>query len=271
MSKAAAKLTESEEYLQRKMRKTEENLKSPSKKLIINTSAIDENGKSIKQHVGTFHIVGTDLYSETIRFRPLSALNKLIKMTKGKTKEGTDTWNYVNQTILFSNYGEVIYDAKGGTACGKVFGDARKALSPAQAEANNEKAKSFMYLFGLAQFPGEKEWHFVDLRVGGKRIMVISDAISNKNIGKTHFMSQFIYDMTCIAQAATIHPNLEMRLDQKAGIQDIASIIDYDNQISNYVEEHNSRIMATFKKYSTQAGAIVEDEEEINIDIGDDE
>lgn len=271
MSKAAAlKSTESEAYLKRKLRPQEEQLKSPAQKLIINTSAIDENGKSIKQHVGTFHIVGTDLYSETIRFRPLSTLNKLIKMTKGKTKEGADTWNYVNQTVLFNNYGEVIYDAKGGIACGKVFGDARKALSPDEFKANDAKAKSFMYLFGLALFPGEKEWQFVELRVGGKRIMVIGDAVSNKNIGKTHFMSQFIYDMECIAQKDTVHPDLQMTLDQRAGTQEISDILEYDSMISNYVEEHNNRIMVQFKKYSFQANSI-EEEDEISIDIGDEE
>lgn len=274
MSKTAKKLDDKsvEAYMNKKLRPQEDLLKSPTQKMIINTAPKDENGKNIKEHIGTFHITGTELYADTVKFRPLAVFNKLIKMTQTKDKEGAKKWNYVNQTVFFANYGEPMYDAKGGLACGKIFGDARLRMNPEQKEANNEKAKSFLYLFGLVQFPKTKEWHFVDFRVGGKRIIAVSDAINYKNIGKNHVMSQFIYDLVCVPEDESIHPSLSMTIDQKAGTQDVADILEYDNDISNYVEEHNERIMTQFKKYSAQADAVVhEDDEEETLDIGDDE
>lgn len=263
------KASVAEDYMKKKLRPAEETVKSPAQKMIINTSSVDENGKSIKQHVGTFHVLNTDLYSETIKIRPLAVYNKLIKMIKGKDSEGKEKWNYVNQTVFFNNYGETLYDAKGGLACGKVFGEERARLSKEAAEANNDKAKSYLYLFGLVQFPGSKEWQLVDLRVGGKRIMEISKAVSTATIGKGHFMSQFIFDLTCTSKAGTVHPDVTMTIDQKAGEQDVSNIIEYDNDIANYIESNNEYIMRMFNKYSTQAANITDDELMDELDLKD--
>jgi hypothetical protein len=272
MTKSTAKAidnTESDAYMKRKLRPAMEPIKSPTQKMIINVSPLDANGKSIKQHVGAFHILGTDLYAEEVQFRPLAVYNKLIKMVQSKNKEGGEVWNYLNQTVFFSNYGEVLYDEKGGIACGKVLGEARKKLSKDEAEANNKKAKSYLYLYGLVKFPNDKEWHLVDFRVGGKRLMVISDAVSSKAIGKDHFMSQFIYDLKCVPQAGSVHPELEMSTDGK--VHDIADILHYDNEITNFIDESNGRIMAKFNKYSKQQNEMTSDDDEETLEIGDDE
>lgn len=263
MSKTAKKQDSkaAEEYLAKKLKPAVEAVKSPTKKLIINTSPLDSEGNSIKQHMGSFHIMGTDLYAERIKFRPIAVYNKLIKMVQTKTKEGADKWSYVNETVYFINYSDVMYDIKGGYACGKLLGEARKNMNKDEAKANNDKAKTYLYLYGLAQFPGTKEWHLVDFRVGGKRIISISDAVSTKTIGKGHFMGQFIFDLACIPNRVSVHPDLDMSIDQRAGLQDVSDIMEYDTMITDFIEESNDRVIASFKKYNQQAqAAVVEDD-----------
>lgn len=271
MSKATAvkKSKEAEAYLAKKLRPEQEQLKSPTSKLVINVSPVDKEGNDTTAHIGKFHIEGTELYSKTIRFRPIHVANKLIKMTKTKNKDGSDRWNYINETVMFTNYSDPIYDAKGGFACGKLMGAARKELTEAEAKANNEKAKSFMFLFGLAQFPGSKEWHFVDFRVGGRRIMECSLAFSSATIGKMHHISEFIYDMNLKATSKGVHPDLSLTVDVE-DVQPVDEVIKYDTAINNYVDKHNERIMTLFNKYNKQQ-AVNSDDEYENLTIHDDE
>lgn len=272
MSKAVKKVDTKaeEEFLAKKLGPKQEALKSPTQKLIINVSTVDENGKNVAEHIGKFHVIGTDLYSDTIKFHPISTQNKLIKMTKTRGKDGVSTWNYVNETVFFSYYGDDLYDRRGGIACGKVFGDARKALSKEEAVANADKAKSFLYLFGLAYFPGREEPVLVDFRIGGKRITTVGDAFSSKTLGKGKHACQFMYDLNLKPNPeGGVHPILDVQVVSEIGV---SAIMPYDDSIKEYVDAHNARIMEQHTKYNSQqkAAEVVEDEDD-NIDIGDDE
>ena len=244
-------------------------LNSPTKRMLINVSPMDEKGKKAPQNIGTFHIVGTDLYSDTILFRPIAYYNKLMKVVQSKTMEGKEIWATVNETVFFTNYSDMLYDKKGGIACGKIFGEARKALSKAELDANNEKAKSFMFVFGLATFPDSDEQHFVDFRIGGKRIIEASNAFSSKTIGKNHIISEFNCEMTLNPTSKGVHPDLSITVDLDNPLP-VDDIIEYDEKITDYIDKHNARIMASYKKYSEQSNAISEDAD-ISIDIGEDE
>lgn len=267
--KKESKSSAASEYLAKKLRPQQEALKAPTQKMIINVSPVDKEGKKIAEHIGKFHIEGTDLFSDIILFRPLASLNKLIKMSKSKDKEGKEKWNYINETILFTNYSDPIYDAKGTIACGKIFGQARQNLSAAEAKDNNDKAKSFLYIFGLAQFPNSDEWHFVDFRVGGKRIIACSDAFGVKTIGKNHVMSEFIYNFTLKPTSKGVHPDLEIDTNTDE-THDVDDILSYDEEINLYVKAHNDRVLALYKKYNSQSQ--VDDDDDLSgLDIGEDE
>lgn len=276
MSKTQAKTKvieskDAESYLAKKNRPTVEPIKAPTKKLLINVSAVDKEGNDTSMHIGKFHVLDTDLYSKTIKFRPLGAYNKLIKLSKGKDSDGKEKWNYINESIFFTNYSDPIYDAKGGMACGKIFGTARKALSPAESKANDEKAKSFLYLFGLATFPDSDEEQFVDFRVGGKRIVAASDAFGSKTLPKGKTMSQFIFDFILKPTTKGVHPDLIIEVNAE-DIQPITEdIIKHDGLVEEYIEASNARIMSAYKRYAAQATVGVDNDLNDDIDIGEDE
>lgn len=269
MPKTKTNSKEAEAYLAKHNTPNQEILKSPTQKLIINISTVDANGKRIAEHIGKFNILGTDLYSETIEFRPLVTMNKLIKMLKSKGKDGKEQWRYVNETVFFNNYSDPMPDTKGGNACGKVFGDARKMLSGEAAKANNDKAKSYFYAFGMARFPGQ-DWMLVDFRIGGKRIITASEMFSKKTVGKRNAISQFVYTMSLVPdQDGSIHPGLSIEVDLD-NVLPVDDILEADAKVAEFITASNARILATHKKYSAQQQS-VEDDEDVNIEIGEDE
>ena len=260
--------TASDAYLARKLAVGKKDvIKSPTAKLMINIDGADADGNDISQHVGKFHIAGTNLYSKTIKLRPLILENKLVKMTKGKGPNGAAKWSYVNESVFFLHYGETIYDRKGGIACGKVFGDAKKALSEAAKEENDNKASSFLYIFGLADF-GDGVQHLVDFRVGGKRIIAFSDAMSWKTVPKGSHMSQFAYNLKCVPVSGTSHPKIEIAFNQDEILPIDAEVIAADEAVNAYIDAHNAQIMESYKRYNSQAAETVVDD---SLEIGDDE
>lgn len=259
-----------EDYIARKKAEQFNQLKSPTERLLINVSPINEKGEKAPQNIGTFHVVGTNLYNDTVEFRPLVVTNKLMRLAQTKTREGKEIWATMNETIFFNSYSDTIYDKKGGIACGKVFGTEKEKLNKEQLQANTEKAKSFMFIFGRVKFPEEDKYRLVDFRVGGKRIMEASNAFNTRTIGKGNLISEYLYEMTLTANSKGVHPDLHITPDLSTKLN-IEDIIADDEAIMAYIEEHNKRIMETHKKYVNQAENSLTDEEETSLIIGDDE
>lgn len=270
VNEAKSMSTAAVEYLQRKKAEQFNVLKSPTERLLINVSPINEKGEKAPQNIGTFHVIGTDLYSDTIVFRPLVVTNKLMKLAQTKTKEGKEIWATVNETIFFNSYQDTIYDKKGGIACGKVFGGEKEKLNTEQLKANTEKAKSFMFIFGWAKFPTEETFRLVDFRIGGKRIVEASNAFNSRTIGKGNIISEFLYEMNLTPTTKGVHPDLHISADLSKKL-DIEDIISDDDKITKYIEEHNKRIMETHKKYVNQASTMLDEHDEATLEIGDDE
>jgi hypothetical protein len=256
---------EEKAYLDKKLGKTEQTARNTDfKRLLINTDTVDNEGNDVP--MDTFHILGTTLYSKEIDFRPILFKNKLIKQVQVKDKDG-ERWKTQNETILFDYYGDPIPDARGGLACGRVFGESAKRLSEEAQVANKAKAKAYMIMLGYATFPGAVPV-LVEFRVGGKKTVDFSDKLNKKFTGKDVHYSQLNYGLSLKRAKGQKFPALTIDVDPENTLPVTSAIIAAESKAQDYVKGHNEYIMSRHKKYTGQQDAVA-DENDLNDSLDD--
>jgi hypothetical protein len=116
--------------------------------LKINRDADDDEGNSLP--VGTFTMyskqAGKRVYGKPALLRPL--LNRYQYRLFDPDKE-----QYINNSIIFTDFGEDIPDEQGGFKCGKVSAKNLDTLTTLQAQAQ-KNIKCFRLVYGLVSLNG---------------------------------------------------------------------------------------------------------------------
>lgn len=215
--------------------------------LAINLDFKDAEGNKVQP--GTWHLRDTNLYSDTISFRPLRYTNKYIRMIKnGKI------WKSDNESIFVNNF-DTAYDAKGTIACGRIVGTLPESWTEAQKQENFKRATCYGMLFGLATFPNE-EPVMVNFRAAPGKAKVIREAISPKTLGKDSRMYYYDYILLLEPEAGSIHPNFTMLPNLNDRHTSIGDVIPYIEQADSFIEAHNSRIMKLRERIAEGSKAV---------------
>lgn len=241
--------------------KNESGVKIPF--LAMNIASENEDGVEIP--VKTFNIVGTDSYSKTVRFRPISYVNKLIAMKQ----EGT-AWKTTNETIFYG-VGEQPLDARGGIACGRLLGKAiPENYTEEQKKANKAKANYYGFLFGLVEFPGQQA-ALCSFRVPAGKAVQVANVLQdlNKHHGKHR---QYMLNMklsTNSKDKSSPHPVLEIEPDLSTKLPD-TGLKEAATVINDFINQHNTRIRTSHQNAKLARGSAIADTKLVS-EIMDDE
>lgn len=148
-------------------------------RLTINRNPEDDEGHQLP--IGYFTVYDTSLnkniYGKSVSFRPFVSAMQYMHYEAEKSE-------YVNRSIIFSNWKEEAIDIQGGLRCGKVPYKERNTLS-AEELAEQRKIRCYKLIYGLVSFDGvdaEGSKHQVKnfpaiWRVTGTSFRPVSDAI----------------------------------------------------------------------------------------------
>lgn len=203
-----------------------------------------EDGTSIP--FGHFHILGTKMSSNEITFRPL-AQRYCIQKRAGKE----DNYRIIGETVFFRDWKDERIDNLGTVDCGRRFGKDAEQLSAEDKEQERKKAELYLFVFGIATFPGEEPTPVL-WKMRGSKSVRWKDATSKKALGCEYPLRNFTVKtvnpkkdpmLSKEAQAAVTgsYVNILVTPDMSATLP-IEPVAEVGGMFMDVISQHNTRV-----------------------------
>ena len=241
---------------------------SPFPILVLNGEPVmvADTEEQVEIPFANFTIRGTNLFSDTIKFRPI--LERYIIMKRAGEK---DNFKVLGQTVYFSDWNEERLDTFGTKSCGRRFGKEIKDLSDEDKALEKAKANLYTIVWGMVEFP-DADPQLVMLRLSGGKMFKWGQATNRKVIGCQPNERMFTFKGVAAAKDPSLSPEdrkkakgasliIEPDMSTRLSVNDIAEI---GGEVMGHINMHNKMVQE--KHIEAAATPWYEDEDSDIID-----